>query len=532
MGSHTRGELYSFQEDSVTQIVDAARNKYTSALIADDMGLGKTVQAIEIDRRKRLAANDRSQTPGRQLTLVVAPLSVLGVWKDHFEKWNPSLKVYVIDPKSRINFERHVKAAAASPDGRGQFDVFICHWEALRLVPELQKVPWFHIIADEVQRAKSRKTQQTVALKKIRAEHKLGLSGTPADDKPQDFWSILNWLYPRTFTSFWRFFNYHCLVLYHDETGSQCGCLQKTGKGHKRAYREVVGTANEKELHRQIKPYYVRRLKEDVLDELPDKYYETIPVELTQQQRRAYNEMRKSMLAWVGEHEDQPLAAPVVISQLVRLQQFACAFGGLETVTKKKRNCQATTCTLAGGCQGHPVTRLRLMEPSSKLDVVMQLVLDNPERQIVVFGQSKQVINMLGSRLAAKGIPAGLLTGDTPQKDRDSLVAKFQAGRLRVFAGTIAAGGVGITLTAASTVVFLDRAWSPSVNRQAEDRLHRLGQKNAVQVIDLVARDTVDLGRLQRIKQKWSFIRAILGDDPDVQDRFLQGIEDLEDARR
>jgi SNF2 family DNA or RNA helicase len=157
----------------------------------------------------------------------------------------------------------------------------------------------------------------------------------------------------------------------------------------------------------------------------------------------------------------------------------------------------------------------------------MQLIEDNPNDQIVVFGQSKQVINMLSHRLTKKNIPTGILTGDTPQGDRGRLVTAFQRGDLRVFAGTIGAGGVGITLTASSTVVFLDRAWSPAVNRQAEDRLHRIGQKNAVQVIDIVARNTVDLGRLQRIRRKWIWLRQILGDQvSEIQETFLKGFED------
>lgn len=517
-------ELLEFQKESVTKIVDAAEDRYASGLIADDMGLGKTVQGVEIDRQKR----EKCSTGDKPLTLVVAPLSVLDVWVEHFGLWNPKVRVYAINPKSRINFVRFAQQAAA---GKGKFDVFICHWESLRLMPKLQKIRWFHIIADEVHRAKNRKAQQTVNLKKIPTAHKLGLSGTPADDKPQDFYSVLEWCYPRVFTSYWRFFNYHCVVLYHDEAGISCGCLEKTGRGHKRPYREVVGTANIDELHRQIKPYYVRRLKEDVLKELPDKYYSTIWLDLSAQQRRAYNEMRRSMLAWVGEQEDQPLAAPVVVTQLTRLQQFACAYGKIETITKRRRNCDNDACISAGRCQGHPTNVLRLTEPSSKLDAVMQLVEDHPHEQIVVFGQSKQVINMLAARLAAKGIPTGTLTGDTPQADRGGLVAKFQAGKLRVFVGTIAAGGLGITLTAASTVVFLDRAWSPSVNRQAEDRLHRIGQKNAVHVIDIVARGTVDLGRMQRIELKWSFIRSILGDDTQaIQEEYLNRIAALREA--
>jgi SNF2 family DNA or RNA helicase len=116
----------------------------------------------------------------------------------------------------------------------------------------------------------------------------------------------------------------------------------------------------------------------------------------------------------------------------------------------------------------------------------------------------------LAARLQKAGISVGLLTGDVSQANRDLAVRQFQSGELKVFCSTIKAGGVGITLTAASTCIFLDKAWSPSANRQAEDRLHRLGQKDSVFIINLVARDTIDRKRNDRIELKWSWLREIL----------------------
>lgn len=491
--------LFDFQKESVEKFV-----KVPTALIGDDMGLGKTVQAIAIDKRKRELYADQFKEAyrGKPITLIVAPLSVLGVWRSHFRDWQPNLRVTTIDPKYRQKFLQDIQY--------GKYDVYICHWESLRLMPELHKYRWFHVIADEVHRAKNRKSQQTVALKKLPAEHKLGLSGTPADNAPQDFWSILNWILPKKFSAYWTFFRYHVIVKRHDTTGN-CGC----DKWHQKPYDEIMGCANVEELMEAIKPHYIRRLKEEVLKDLPEKYYTKIYVKLTPQQRRAYDDMRRKMLAWIGEHENEPVAAPIVIAQLTRLQQFACAYAKIVTEVKRRKDCKHPRCKEARKCFGHEVPAIRLDEPSSKLDVVMQLIEDNPNEQFVVFSQSKQVANLLSARLKAKHIPICLLTGDTPQADRDSLVDAFQAGRSRVFVGTIAAGGVGLTLTAASTVVFIDRAWSPSFNRQAEDRLHRIGQRNAVQVIDIVAEDTVDAGRLQRIEQKWSWIKQILGDKVD-----------------
>lgn len=475
--------LYPFQQEAVDKLLST---KAPHSLIADEMGLGKTVEAIALDLEYRKLVPNGKQPR----TLVIAPLSVIPSWVSHFETWS-GLKVLSIDPKNRSDFQARVEACDA--------DVFVCHWESLRLMPKLQKVEWFHIIADEVHRSKNRKAQQTMALKKLQTKYKTGLSGTPADNKPQDLWSVLNWLYPKTWSSYWRFFNYHVIYAKHN-TGT---CMvEGCDKYHRTSFREIMGCANLEELHGMMKPFYVRRLKQEVLKDLPDKYYTTIQVDLTSKQRKVYNDMRENMLAWIGEHEQEPIAAPVAIAQLTRLQQFACAFADIVEVKKRNKNTGKIV----------KVKKVNLIDPSSKLDTVMEILKDNEDEQVVVFCQSKQVINLFAQRLEAAGIAHGILTGDTKQNDRGRLVEEFQAGKLRVFAGTISAGGVGITLTAASTVIFLDRAWSPAINRQAEDRLHRIGQKSAVQVIDIVARDTVDMGRLQKIELKWSWLRQVLGD--------------------
>jgi SNF2 family DNA or RNA helicase len=202
--------------------------------------------------------------------------------------------------------------------------------------------------------------------------------------------------------------------------------------------------------------------------------------------------MRKDMLAWVGEHEDEPVSAPVVIAQLTRLQQFSDAFG---TIDKE-----------AG--------KMVLADPSTKLDAVMQ-ILGSTAEQVVIFSQFSQVIKLLGKRLEKAKISHGLFIGDTPAQQRSQIISDFQSGKLKVFAGTIQAGGVGITLTAASTVVFIDRTWSPSLNRQAVDRLHRIGQKNAVQVIDIISRGTIDTKRHEEIDLKWEWIKMLLGEEDD-----------------
>lgn len=485
-------EPYDFQQWCINRLKEV-----DDVLIGDDMGLGKTIEAILLDKERRLKYEGEYKSKGqRPKTLVITYTSVMGTWRDHFADWQPQLKTYVIDRKNRPAFTR-----ALDDD----YDVYIMHWDVIRLmVDDLKKINWLHIIADECHRMKNRKTQLTVATKKLRTRCKTAMSGTWADNNVEDGWSVLNWLYPDTFRSYWAFYNYHVIFKAHNAGPGLCNaCLQDgTVKEHRNSFRETLGVHDAEGLHKQMESFYVRRTKEEVLDELPEKYFTKIEVDLDPKQRRVYDEMARTMLAWVGEHEDEPMAAPVVIAQLVRLQQFAVAYGQVETVQKKD----------AETGEVRSVRRLRLTDPSSKIDAIMDLLEQYPNKQFVVFGHSKQAINLLGERLHAAGISYGLLTGDTKQEGRDTLRAEFQRGHVRVFCGTIKAGGVGITLTAADTVIFLDREWSPSANRQAEDRLHRIGQKNAVQVIDLVARDTIDLGRLQRIEMKWEWLKELLGD--------------------
>lgn len=475
--------------------------KKRSILIGDDMGLGKTITAIAIDMKRRHDALNGVDAfekigPSRKVrkTLIVAPLSTLTTtWEQHLRD-NTNQDVYVIDPKNRKPF-----IDAAKDGWKGGY--FVCHWDALRLkdMAALRKVAWFHIIADEVHRAKNRKALTTRALKALPTIFKTGLSGTPADDKPQDIWSVLNWLWPKFYTSYWRFVNTHCI--FKELIGSNGN-----------SYKKIIGVQNLHILHKQMESWYIRRLKDEVAKELPDKFYTQVVVDLLPQQRRAYNEMRKTMVAWVKDHkkeieEESPLIANVIVAQLQRLQQFALAYMYQDGYVKKKIKDPET-----GDITEVEVPRYLMSEPSSKLDALMELLEDNPNEQFVVFSQFKQIINLLAHRLDRHGISYGLLTGDTKQSDRDTLVREFQAGKVRIFAGTIAAGGIGITLTAASRVVFLDRAWKPTANRQAEDRLHRIGQENAVQVFDFIAKGTLDRARLQQLEMKWDLIRQVLGD--------------------
>src|SRR5258706_3153867 len=423
------------------------------------MGLGKTYEAIALDVERR------SHFPEYKLkTLIICPLAMVSTWTRTWFQCAPDLNILPINNKDRSHFIDELS--------QDNYDVFIMHWPALRLIDELEEVKWFHVIADEAHALQNRRSKQSIALKKLPAGYKSALTGTPAFDKPDDLWSILNWLYPRYWSSYWQYYNDH--ILFQNFNG----------------YKTVIGVNNPEKLQQEMGAFYVRRLKEDVLLDLPNKYYSERRVDLHPQQARAYKNMKEDMVAWIGEREAEPVVAPVVIAQLTRLQQFACAFAEFDEVKQK----------------------MILSEPSSKLDAVMEIIEELGDRQVVIFSQFAQVIKLLAARLEKKGITHGKFIGDTPADERARIISSFQDGKIQVFAGTISAGGVGITLTAASTVVFVDRSWSAALNLQAEDRLHRIGQKQAVQVIDIIAEGTIDSARIKVIQRKWKWIKRLIGE--------------------
>jgi len=506
-------KLFPFQQYAVDFLVDKK-----SVLIGDEMGLGKSIQAVTLDKQRR---EKNPNLVKRPKTLVITYIGIFSSWVETFEN-ETDLRVICLNPRNRRDFLLSLFSDS--------HDVYVVHWQVLRLMPELAEIEWFHIIGDECHALQNRKSKQTLAAKKIRTYYKTGLSGTPAYDKPDDLWSILNWLYPKYYTSFWRYFNEH--VLFVENNG----------------YRVVVGVNNVEKLQEEMRGFYIRRRKQEVLLDLPDKYYTEVVVDLDPKQKRAYQQMKKDMLSWVGEHEDEPVVAPAVIAQLTRMQQFSDAYGELEHFTYREKTKNDAFLSVdvyekliedglikriaepqiaddsvfipAGTYMTRQGIRMKLSEPSTKLDAVMDIIGSTAE-QIVVFSQFSQVIELLAKRLDKAGIPNGIFIGATPSDQRKAIIKNFQAGRLRVFAGTIAAGGIGITLTSASTVVFIDRSWSASLNIQAEDRCHRIGQKNAVQIIDIISRETLDNKRIRKINLAWAWIRKLIGDDTDIEDGVI-----------
>lgn len=503
-------ELYPFQAEDVAKL-----GRQKSALIGSEMGTGKTHEAIALDLKwwnqtmQELSAINPKIKPYVPPTLVIAPLNTFDSWVEKYKAQAPDTDVYVIDRKDRGAFTKAIQHHRA--------DVYLMHWDALRLMPELANFQFNVVIADEVHRAANRKAQVTRALKRLKTNHKLGLSGTASGDRPENLWSILNWLWPTYYKSYWRFVKYYCVYE-----------MQEAG------YQKLIGVKNTHILKKEMAPWYVRHLKRDrcceqhpngVMEWLPEKTYDTIWVPLSPTQRRLYNQMKDQMVSWVGEHENTPLAATAVVAQMVRLSQMALATPRLEqrAVRQKKLlrdlhqgdNVISRNEELGFAWISVMKTFVELELPSTKIEAMRSLILDHPEKSFVVFTSSKKAAYLAEQDLKEHKVSVGVLSGDTPTRQRDLLKMRFRNKDVRVFIGVIAASSEGVDglQEATDTMIFLDRDWSAIRNKQAEDRLHRGGQKDTVQIIDIMARDTVDLGRHQKLVAKWEWIRKILGDD-------------------
>lgn len=505
--------LFDYQEQGVRHLATQR-----SRLCGDDMGLGKTLQALVIDRINRMQFKT---TPGKK-TLIVTKLGVIAddTWQRHIKMVAPDAKVYVYENGKQPAAARKKFIAALKED----YDYYILHWDGARLIKELRYVRWFHIIADEVHKIKNRKAGVSKQFKMIRTTFKTGLSGTPAADKPVDLWSIINWLFPTYYTSFHTFVRHYCL--YDEKENPNTGAR----------YRKYKGVQNAKALQEEMSPWFVRRLKVDVLKDLPDKIWTPKWVDLLPVQRTAYDQMARSQMAWLetGTEEGHLMSTAAVIGRLMRLQQFALGYmqpnpkyapWALQYGAKYEQ--------WKGACrelakQGYtkeqmpkcpvplPPPEFLMTEPSAKLDWVMDY-LDENDQQLVVFSQFAAPLRLLERRLAEAGITNGIFTGDKKFQEKKDIVRGFQDKKLQVFAGTIKAGGEGIELTSASRMVFLDRSWEPGANNQAEDRLHRIGQKNGVEIMDVMARNTVDLGRFSQVIEKFLWTSHMLGDPIRIQ---------------
>ena len=449
-------DLYGYQRAGVEFMAE-----HPSCLLADDMGLGKTVQALTAvyEYAERLGDPDTRERP----RLVICPNSVKGSWANEVERWT-NLPAYVIDAKTAEKRRYQIKKYSEDPGAS-----LIINWEKLRAKrvkgkvemaePLLKEIDWLAVIADEAHRAKNRKSQQTLGLWQLQAPLKLALTGTPILNSPDEIWALLAWLRPEQYgrgggrIPYWTFYDQY-VEYYEGPFG-----------------RVITGARNPDALRFELSDKLVRRTKSQALD-LPEKVRHFIDVPLHPKQRKLYEEAEKEM--WIEIVQEQGPEA--LEKSLLEIPNGAARCTRLRQI--------ASSPSLLGG-----------EDVSAKLDVAVELIEDSG-RQVVVFCEFKKTCTLLSERLAKRKISSALITGDIPPEVRSDSVLEFQEGDIDVMICTLDAGGVGITLTAADTVIFLERDWTPAINEQAEDRLHRIGQNRSVTVVILQGVDTIDTDRV------------------------------------
>lgn len=466
-------------------------------VIFDEPGTGKTVTAI-LGLRERVARGHVALP-----ILVVAPNSVVDSWVKHFREWAPSW--------SSI-------AWRGSPDFRkrlvGTHDVYVVSYETARNDAKnanprqspLVALGANTVVCDEQHMIKNNTTDRSKAVVRLaeRAQNFVGLSGTPITHSPKDLWPALKAMSPGAWPSGERWIDRFCLSIPGDYGAAKVIGLNK--------YTEA-------EFWNCLMGQHRRVAKADVLAELPPKQYSVRTVELPPAYRKAYDQMAEDMLAELPDTGEE-ISVMGILAQLTRLSQMACAAADVEVTRETKPD-----------EYGNPVERVHqkvwLKDPSWKIDAAVDVLAErcgpNGGEQVVVFAPSRQLIKLAGARFVKEGYKVGFIMGGQSAKERTQNVDSFQAGQLDVICVVTQAGGVGITLHAAGTAVFLARPWSLVDALQAEDRLHRIGADHEfIQIIDIVAANTID-SRVRAVLKERAGALSDLVKDPRVVAELLGG---------
>lgn len=413
---------------------------HLGGILADDMGLGKTLQVIAF-----LLAKQNYQEPP---SLVVAPTSLMYNWLEEIERFAPQLKAAAV-AGTKAEREKILAEADAS------YDVLITTYNMLkRDIAMYEKRRFRYAFLDEAQHIKNPTTQNARAVKKLKTSGYFALTGTPIENTLTELWSIFDFLMP--------------------------GYLLSHKKFKDRYETPIVREQDErslKDLKRHVMPFILRRMKKDVLTELPDKVERKMVSSMTPKQEKVYQgwflKSQKEFAEQMAAGEDSRIK---ILAILTRLRQIACD----------------PAMFLEGYTGG-----------SGKLDQLEEVVSDAVEggHRILIFSQFTTMLAHIGERLKQQGIAYYYLDGSTPSLERIRLVKAFNEGTTPVFLISLKAGGTGLNLTGADMVIHFDPWWNPAVEDQATDRAYRLGQKNNVQVIRLLAKGTVE-EKIYELQQK------------------------------
>lgn len=401
-------------------------------ILADDMGLGKTLQSIAF--LVSVLPDIREQ---KLPAIIVAPASLVYNWRNELRKFAPEIRSVIMDG----NKSERVRALKDAKDA----DVLITSYPLLRMDIDLFAGKQFHtLFLDEAQTFKNHATQTAQAVKALQAKHRFALTGTPIENRLEELWSIFDAVFP---------------ALFQD----------------RRQFNEL----SREQVAKRIRPFLLRRLKTDVLKELPEKIESVQSSELLPDQKKLYAaylaQLQQETLKHLNEDSFEKNKIRI-LAGLTRLRQLCC----------------------------HPALFVEDYQGrSAKFEQLLEIVEDalSAGKRLLIFSQFTEMLGMIGKELGYRGIPFFYLDGKTPAPERVELCNKYNEGERDVFLISLKAGGTGLNLTGADTVILYDLWWNPAVEQQAADRAYRMGQKNVVHVLRLVTEDTVE-EKMYELQQK------------------------------
>lgn len=454
------------------------REHRLAGILADDMGLGKTAQVLAhllVEKLAgRLGPRSDSAAASALPALVVLPTSLIANWQAEAARHAPGLRVLTLQGAGRARRFAHI----------AEHDVVFTTYPLLwRDIEALAAHEWHLLILDEAQMAKNAASRAATALRRLNARHRLCVTGTPLENHLGELWAHFDFLMPgflgdaRSFARLWR------------------KPIETNGE-----------TLRAELLAQRVRPFILRRRKEDVATELPNKTEVIRLVQLQGAQRALYESVR------------------VAADEQVRRVLARVSFGGaqisiLDALLKLRQVC----------CDPHLVkgSKLPASMPRAKLewlrDMLPELVAEG--RRVLVFSQFTEMLALVAAELDALELPFLELTGETPARERGNVVKRFQAKEVPILLLSLKAGGVGLNLTAADTVIHLDPWWNPAVERQATDRAHRIGQAQPVFVYKLVVEGSIEERMLALQARKAALAEGVLGSDAAASVKF--SAEDL-----
>jgi SNF2 family DNA or RNA helicase len=505
-----REKLYPFQLPGRDFLVTA---KY--ALLGDEMGSGKTLQTLAA-----LRAVDKSPLTAAYPALVVCPNSTKRNWAREVAKWLPEANAVVIDGSAAKRRKQLVEAVDV------ENAVIIMNIESVklhsRLAPygsvrlkkcaecdkvagdaelspakcethdkELNAIPFKVCVLDEAHRVKDPRTLQARAVWRVfhgaSVEYRWALTGTPVANHPGDVWSILHTIDPDGFPRKSAFIDRYAQVEFNAFGGMSIIGLKPETRDEFLSLLDVRMR---------------RMLKALVLDQLPAKTRTVRHVEMSAKQAKAYKEVADEYVLTTESGDKIVMNGNLpAATRLLQLSSAMCDVDKGDTP------------------EDMGTWKVTLTDPSSKVDELMSIIEDNPGKPLAIAAEHRQLIDLAARRLTAAGIEYGLITGGVSAAQRDETVEAFQSGKLKYILFTYKAGGVGLNMTAADTLVRLQRSWSLVDNMQGEDRVHRIGSEvhEAITIIDIITAGTIEETQVEKLYAKMQRLEEIVRDREQLQ---------------